>query len=318
MGSQHPSPNVKTVCNFGPNFWPEIITSHDAESTCFKGSRTSCEVMIFGFFWAKFWPEKITSRDGCFLPIIELQCQCLQNKSDSWAFFAVIHTVPNCNHNQILRFLGSCYSFSFPPALSWRSVLPHFKPNPLAIWGHKDLALLLVLVQFVGVAIIDNFTRNREALVCLGLRVWRWCTFEGRGSRCRLLFRCTRVPRIARFGFINGSNHSSFSQKCYAVFKSWYNGDVVVVVVVVVVRLFRDSLELAVLSLISGTCTMVCWYCGVLCFFVHLLIFSVFSVFSCKPNPSFFGSCGLLSGWALGFAVKQTLNKGALGTKFAN
>ena len=33
MGSQHPSPNVKTLCNFEPDFWPEIITSRDAEST---------------------------------------------------------------------------------------------------------------------------------------------------------------------------------------------------------------------------------------------------------------------------------------------
>ena len=40
-----------------------------ADGTCFKGSRASCDVIIFGFFFAKFWPEKITSRDGCFLPI---------------------------------------------------------------------------------------------------------------------------------------------------------------------------------------------------------------------------------------------------------
>ena len=69
MGSQHPSPNVQTLCNFEPHIWPEIITSRDAESTCFKGSRTSCDVINFGFLWAKFWPNKITSRDGCFLPI---------------------------------------------------------------------------------------------------------------------------------------------------------------------------------------------------------------------------------------------------------
>ena len=65
LGSQHPSPNVKTFCNFEPQIWPEIITSRDAESTCFKGSRTSCDVIIFGIFW----PEKITSSDGRFLPI---------------------------------------------------------------------------------------------------------------------------------------------------------------------------------------------------------------------------------------------------------
>ena len=38
MGSQHPSPNVKNLCNFETQIWLEIITSRDAESTCFKGS----------------------------------------------------------------------------------------------------------------------------------------------------------------------------------------------------------------------------------------------------------------------------------------
>ena len=69
MGSQHPSPNVKTFCKFEPQIWLEIITSRDAQSACFKGLRTSCREIIFGIFLAKFWPEKITSRDGCFLPI---------------------------------------------------------------------------------------------------------------------------------------------------------------------------------------------------------------------------------------------------------
>ena len=54
VGSQHPSPNVKTLCNFEPNFWPETITSRDAESTCFKGSRTSCAVILFGAFGPNF------------------------------------------------------------------------------------------------------------------------------------------------------------------------------------------------------------------------------------------------------------------------
>ena len=48
MVGQHPSPNVKTICNFEPQIWPEPITSCNAEGTCFKGSRTSCEVI---FFW---------------------------------------------------------------------------------------------------------------------------------------------------------------------------------------------------------------------------------------------------------------------------
>ena len=50
MGSQHPSPNVKTLCNFQPWIWTKIMTWRDAESTCFKGSRTSCDVIILGIF----------------------------------------------------------------------------------------------------------------------------------------------------------------------------------------------------------------------------------------------------------------------------
>ena len=48
LGRQHPSPNVKTLCSFEPQIWPEIMTSRDAESTCFKGSMTSCDVINFG------------------------------------------------------------------------------------------------------------------------------------------------------------------------------------------------------------------------------------------------------------------------------
>ena len=54
LGSQHLSPNVKTFCNFEPQIWPEIITSRDADSTCFKGSRTSCNEVILGIFWPNF------------------------------------------------------------------------------------------------------------------------------------------------------------------------------------------------------------------------------------------------------------------------
>ena len=58
MGSQHPSPNVKTLCNFEPQIWPEMITSCDAGSTCFKGSRTSCREIIFGIFWPNFGQKR--------------------------------------------------------------------------------------------------------------------------------------------------------------------------------------------------------------------------------------------------------------------
>ena len=54
MGSQHPSPNVKTFCNFEPQIWLEIVISRDAQSACLKGSRTSCREIIFGIFWPNF------------------------------------------------------------------------------------------------------------------------------------------------------------------------------------------------------------------------------------------------------------------------
>ena len=54
LGSQHPSPNVKNFPRFEPQIWPEIITSRDAESTCFEGSRTSCDVINFRIFWPNF------------------------------------------------------------------------------------------------------------------------------------------------------------------------------------------------------------------------------------------------------------------------
>ena len=58
MGSQHPSPNVKTFCEFEPQIWLEIITSRDAKSACFKGSRTSCREIISGNFWPNFGQKR--------------------------------------------------------------------------------------------------------------------------------------------------------------------------------------------------------------------------------------------------------------------
>ena len=58
LGSQHPSPNVKTFCKFEPQIWLEIITSRDAKSACFKGSRTSCREIIFGIFWPNFGQKR--------------------------------------------------------------------------------------------------------------------------------------------------------------------------------------------------------------------------------------------------------------------
>ena len=55
LGSKHPSPSVKTLCNFEPQFGQEMITSHDAKGARFKGSRTSSEsdVTNLGIFWPK-------------------------------------------------------------------------------------------------------------------------------------------------------------------------------------------------------------------------------------------------------------------------
>ena len=58
MGSQHPSPNVKALCNFETLIWLEIITSRDAKSACFQGSRTSCREIMFGLFRANFGQKR--------------------------------------------------------------------------------------------------------------------------------------------------------------------------------------------------------------------------------------------------------------------
>ena len=58
MGSQHPSPNLKTLCNFELQLWPETIISRDAESAGLEGSRTSCDVISFGTFGPKFGRKK--------------------------------------------------------------------------------------------------------------------------------------------------------------------------------------------------------------------------------------------------------------------
>ena len=46
--------NVKSLLRFEPQFWLEIITSRDAKSASFKGSRTPCNVIVSGNFWADF------------------------------------------------------------------------------------------------------------------------------------------------------------------------------------------------------------------------------------------------------------------------
>ena len=57
-GSQHPSPNVKTLCNFETQIWLEIITSRDVKTARFKGSRTSCRETICAIFGANFGQKR--------------------------------------------------------------------------------------------------------------------------------------------------------------------------------------------------------------------------------------------------------------------
>ena len=72
LGSQHPSPNVNNPLKLRAENWLEIITSRDAQSACFEGSRMSCNVIIFGAFLGQVLAGEITSRDGCLLLIFEL------------------------------------------------------------------------------------------------------------------------------------------------------------------------------------------------------------------------------------------------------
>ena len=58
MGSPHLWPNVKTIWNFEPQIRPEMITSHDAKSACFKGSRDVMWCDKFCFFLPIFGRQK--------------------------------------------------------------------------------------------------------------------------------------------------------------------------------------------------------------------------------------------------------------------
>ena len=58
MGSQHPSPGLNTLCDFKPQIWPEIIR---CRKYLFEGSRMSCDVIIFGFFFRQIVAGKNAS-----------------------------------------------------------------------------------------------------------------------------------------------------------------------------------------------------------------------------------------------------------------
>ena len=115
LGSQQPSPNVKNLCTFEPQIWLEIITSRDAQSTCFKGSQTSCTEIIFGVFWPKFGRKKITSRDGCGLPNIE----CSPTK---------MSRASHCKFDRIT--FGTCLRNFLPSIANLGDVAPQFFVSP--------------------------------------------------------------------------------------------------------------------------------------------------------------------------------------------
>ena len=125
MGSQHPSPNVKNLCNFETQIWLEIITSRDAKSACFKGFQTSCTEIVPGVFCAKIWPKKTTSRDGCFLlKKNAIAIPVFSNRKFKIATLAAISAeksrneianrcvsksqIPNCNIYIYLYFIFAC------------------------------------------------------------------------------------------------------------------------------------------------------------------------------------------------------------------
>ena len=92
LGSQHPSPNVKTLCKFEPQIWPEIITTHVMPKVLvLKVRGRHVRDNIFRIFWPNFWPEKITSRDGCFLPMF--WAFLLPSFSEVFAQFAYCHAM---------------------------------------------------------------------------------------------------------------------------------------------------------------------------------------------------------------------------------
>ena len=99
LGSQHPPPNVKTLCNFEPKIWLEIIiTSRDAKSACLNGSKTSC-FTIFGVLLGMFWPKNIASRDGCVLLIFVVFKGFGQQNPRHTGENANFVIVANCRHS---------------------------------------------------------------------------------------------------------------------------------------------------------------------------------------------------------------------------
>ena len=80
MGSQHPSPNVKNLCNFETQIWLEIITSREAQRACFKGSQTSCAEIISCFFLGPRFGRKTSHH------VMDASCWFYTNQSSELDF----------------------------------------------------------------------------------------------------------------------------------------------------------------------------------------------------------------------------------------
>ena len=120
LGSQHPSPNVKFFCKFEPQIWLEIITSRDAKSACFEGSKTSCREIIFGIFWPNFGRKRSHH-------VMDASCRLLswrfprKKKNSAFGRLSSLPPMPNPLNN------ASFLIIVVSPSLSWeRKFSPKF------------------------------------------------------------------------------------------------------------------------------------------------------------------------------------------------
>ena len=165
MGSQHPLPNVKTLWHFEPQIWPELITSHNAESTCFKGSRTSCDVIHFGSLGAG--KDHIT---WWMLPAEE-NWGVAEGSSVSWVAKFKGDKNSGCklsngwsrNKSASQSFMELCYPWiSGPLRVSWKTL------SVILLAGMVcPLSVLMSLLAYTDVP-----TAHRSHRSCLHLWIW--------------------------------------------------------------------------------------------------------------------------------------------------
>ena len=113
MGSQHPSPNVKTLCNFETQIWLEIIASRDAKSACWKVRGRHVEryslaslgqilVRKDHITWWVFPAEINPSKFFCVM-----NTPSFAPSSQKWHFWNIL--TPWQNGHRANRFLEACY-----------------------------------------------------------------------------------------------------------------------------------------------------------------------------------------------------------------